>query len=1007
MRYHLPLLAFIVCSTLLLHNLRAQTVVIKNDNGTVMGHNTTADIDWEESVFLVPGAPCTVTEVRVYLDGTQANTDTVWIVGDPSEGTIPPTHWVWAYNSLTKPVVVEYDGKPGWRTLNASNGLQPFRVGGFDRVVVQHRVKENGPWFGKDNTSSSVTSYLLDPRPNPDFYNIAGTLFYRSAGNLLVQLVVDYGNTPPGSKPLARMVDVTQEVGLVNEQNKVYGAARVSVVDWDSDGWDDVCIGSNFYHNEKGKFKRVNLGISAGGGSVWGDYNNDGFIDCYAINGGSGDKLWKNKGDGTFSDVTAESKLTNPYPTVTPLWLDYNHDGKLDLFIANGRTEANGQETYFLDKLWRNNGDGSFTDVTATTGIPEAEQKNINNTPMDCWAASACDIDNDGWVDIFVASYRLMPDRLYRNNHDGTFSDVSATLGVEGVPTEQTGYFGHGAGSDWGDYDNDGDMDLIVGNLGHPDSRGAVSNPSLIYRNDGNKFTEVHHDMGLKFFEMNFGATWVDVNLDSYLDVWHCQYAYNAVGGGEGYRRSRMYLNREKGKKLEDLTWELGCDIHGAWTCARIDYDNDGDPDIIAASPTQQVKLFSNELNRSIDNGKASWIALRLKAAPNTPNIGTDCYGSSVTVYVNGMKITRDLQSGGYGTTGSQNSNELLFGLGALTTQKIDSMVVRYPDGRKESFAGLEVNSRYTLQYPNTIVPGKLAVPQLIAPANNQMRLPQDVSCSWSLSNRGAQYQLQYATTPDMQNATTLDISALADTKVLNGLNKHITYYWRVRALNAIDTTPWSRSYLFIVGLPVPTVPVLTQPANGAVDVRTKTLSFVSWAPSSHPNGLQLPISYRVQIATDSLFTAIYRDSTGINVQNYSIRNTTPKTKFWWHVKALNEDGESEWSTTWSYTTRDEPVSVQSEHKEEGQVTSAFQARLSPNPVQEAAMLHFQMKNEAMLSIELYNERGEKVLSCMKAILSTGEYDYRIDTSSLAAGVYSCKLSTPELTESLRLVVVR
>jgi hypothetical protein len=119
-------------------------------------------------------------------------------------------------------------------------------------------------------------------------------------------------------------------------------------------------------------------------------------------------------------------------PTVTPLFLDYDRDGDLDLFIANGRSESNGQEVYFQDKLWRND-NGTFTDVTTESKIALGERSPFHDT----WGASVVDVDNDGWTDIFVATYRLAPDRLYRNKRDGTFEEISVASGVQGMPTTE------------------------------------------------------------------------------------------------------------------------------------------------------------------------------------------------------------------------------------------------------------------------------------------------------------------------------------------------------------------------------------------------------------------------------------------------------------------------------------------------------------------------------------------------------------------------------------------
>jgi hypothetical protein len=680
-------------------------VLLKRDNGTARGHDVSAAM-WEETMTLTTTGPCRLLELHIYYDGTKAGKDTVWIVGDPAEGAVPPTSNVWSYNALAAPVVMSYDGTPGWDTidLRAAN----IHYDGYDRIVIQHRVNTGGPWFAIDNNGTSSTSVIYDPFTYPANFPIPG-LYTLAKGDLMVRALVEYdfptstGSQPP---PAATFGDAAKAVGLVDAAGKPLKSARVSVADWNGDGWDDIAIGSNFFQNKgDGTFRSVNseIGIASAGASVWGDFDNDGHLDCYAINGGAGDRIYRNDGDGSFTDITATSGFENPYPTVTPIWFDYNHDGKLDIFIANGRTENNGVEEYFPDQLWRGNGNGTFTNVTDDSYISVSE--NLGSPDgfsfLDCWGAAPCDYDNDGWTDIFVATYRLAPDLLLRNLHDGVFSDEAVTVGVQGAPTDVPYYFGHGIGVDWGDYNNDGNVDLMVGNLGHPDLRGLNSNPSLLYKNLGAPaytFEEVHHDVGIKFFEMNAGVVWLDLDLDGYLDLWHCQYAYEPSGANAPKRLSRVYFNQGPASnyRMLDRTWHTGPVIHGAWTAARGDFDRDGDIDLIAASPTEAVKLFLNNLDR---NGE--WLSFRLVGSP-VNNVPMDGYGTRIMVYAGGKMMLRELQGGGGGTTGTQNSNVLHFGIGR--TSSADSVVVRYPNGTSRTYTNVAGNASYTIPYQGDLL---------------------------------------------------------------------------------------------------------------------------------------------------------------------------------------------------------------------------------------------------------------------------------------------------------------
>ncbi len=681
-------------------SLQAQEVTLQRHNGQYGGHHSRAQI--EESVVFEPNGPCRVLELRMFMDGNQAGLDTVWIVGDPSEGAIPPTLFVHSYNSLVGPFLIDYQGTPATYVID----LREFNLhlDGYERFIAQHYVKQNGPWFGVDNNQVAgprAGSFVYDPTTNnnlgfPGVYALA-------AGDYIVELVVEYDN-PEGQgsadPPASTLTDVAREAGLVLPDDADLRSARVSVADFNNDGWDDLTFGSRiFRNNQDGTFANVSdeLNITASA-VVWADYDNDGDLDAYGARGGQNeDFLYRNDG-GVFTDVLSASGISNEAPTVTPIFFDMDNDGDLDLYIANGRrTNENNQEVYYQDRLWRNEGDGTFVNVTESAGIASGEPSGV-----DCWGATACDFNNDGWTDIFVANYRLEPDFLYRNNADGTFTEVAREYGLHGLPTADSRYFGHGIGCEWADYNNDGAVDLFVGNLGHPDWRGQVSNPSLLYRSSGGPnptFEEVHQEAGIKFFELNAGVLTLDLDLDGNQDLFHCQLAYvNSGEGGEPMRYSRMYLNSgAPDYTFDDQTWELGCLVHGAWTAARIDYDNDGDMDIIAASARNDgVKLFRNDVEKH-----GNWLKLRLQGSPENA-VNSGAYGTRVVVRSGDKQWYRDLQGAGTGATATQNSSDIHFGLGE--TEFIDGVEITYSNGARRTLDNVDVNSSIVVPYDETSV---------------------------------------------------------------------------------------------------------------------------------------------------------------------------------------------------------------------------------------------------------------------------------------------------------------
>lgn len=675
-------LACIVCIVLSVCVVPAWARIdtVKKDNG-VAAAPTQLREGWEESVILSVGQPCRLKKILVYY-ASGTGLDQIKVTGDASEGTIPPSQYCFTYNTLAEEEVTI--SAKGWVEIDLSKHNVDFD--GFDRIVIQHVVRDGGPQWGQDNNGQSpITSFQYDPiTPNPNFFNIPG-IYYQARGDYMVRLVVDM---PFDMRPAATIIDATSAMGLIGSDEKPLRSDQVSIVDWNNDGFDDVSLPGQLFQNDSGRsFRRVQLPIAAGP-TVWGDVDNDGDMDVFVLQGFGNDQLWRNDGKGQLTNVTKESKLINNAPCVTGLWFDMEGDGDLDIFLANGRSESNGNEVYFQDKLWRNDGNMTFTDVTATSKIALGEP----SPHYDTWGASLCDYNNDGRTDIFVATYRLAPDRLYRNNGDGTFTEVSKETAAQGIPTTQPQYFGHGMGSEWGDVNADGLADLLVGNLGHPDSRAQYSNPSLVLRNTGTAAAPAFRNWydlgsdgvlkwhGVKFKEMNAGMCLADLDHDGSEDLWHGQISYQAFGAGAN-RPAHLYLgSTQRDVAFRDITWSSGMFIHGAWTAVRTDIDRDGDMDLVCASGTENVKLFRNDLQK-----QGAGITLRLRDSRAGKHLSG--YGARVVVVSGGNRFHRWLPGTVNGGRMSQMTQDLHVGIGSAAT--VDSVTVYWPGGSVTRHTGL------------------------------------------------------------------------------------------------------------------------------------------------------------------------------------------------------------------------------------------------------------------------------------------------------------------------------
>lgn len=917
-------------------------VVVKNDNGQPRLTGYSERYFWEESKIIKPDGPCILKKLQIYFIGDTPNVDTIYIVGDPSEGYLPPTLWVIHYNQLTNPIIFNYPGKPGWYEFPVENLL----IGGLDRIVIQHRLNQFGPWFAIDNDgiSQPYSSFLMNPFETNSLGGPGN--YYVASGDFLVRIVVEYiypKDSTSAKPPFPTFLDVTREVGIVDSNGNFIKSSDVSVVDWNNDYLDDIAIGSHFFRNlGTGNFENVTSQVKITASMTsWGDYNNDGYIDCYALRNGnydentkmvySLDRIYRNNGNGTFSIIEpreifklpypspgedfkmgtpwTQDSIPNPYSCITPLWSDFNNDGLLDLFLANNRVGLNVSnnyvERYFPDQLWLQEQGGKFKNVTKNCGFLNFELFSSNPSALgyyDCYGANACDYNNDGLIDIFVANYRLVRDLLYRNNGDGTFTNVGDVTGVQGVPTFATGYYGHGMGCEWGDFNNDGYPDLAVGNLGHPDWRGMYSNPSLIFKNGGPpnySFEEVHSKMGLKFYEMNAGITWADFNLDGFLDLWHGQISYRPEGeGGEPKRPGRIYFNSgSPDYKLIDKTWELGCIVHGPWNAVRIDFDNDGDLDLLVASSHEGVRLFRNDLER-----KGNWVGFRLRGSPEN-KVNMDCYGTKLILYCGNKKLYRDLMGSISGNRCSQNTNAIHFGLGDC--EKIDSLQVKYPNGFTRTYTNIQPNRYYLIRYNQDLVGLKLSTPQGVLPRNFQHNLPETVSFSWTKVGGATHYELLIDLSKDFTNPKSV-ISNETSCNV-SGLEKSKQYFWKVRALSSTDTSFWSGVFSFFVGNPIPSKVTLISPSNNSekLNLTPKLI----WTKPKFEFNWEIDFSFDLQISNNHDFLNLVYSKDNLKDTFLLLEEgiLRPGEKYFWRVKAKNSDGQGVWSDYFVFQTNKLP----------------------------------------------------------------------------------------------------
>ena len=475
----------------------------------------------------------------------------------------------------------------------------------------------------------------------------------------------------------SQLIDVSNSLLLQTDHTGGYIGSGVSFADFNGDDIDDLTFGHHagqlrFYVGNNNPtssgFQELTLNISNSQSEVkavlWADIDNDGDQDFLVTNRNASNKLWRNDGNMQFFDISDISGISTQEDTKSygASFGDYNNDGFLDLYICNYHTNID----LSTNELYQNNGDGTFTNVTVLAGVGNGFAQSFQSTFID--------IDLDGHLDLHVINDRVdYPNVFYKNNGDGSFTDRATDWEVNLTILAMS--------SSFSDYDRDGDMDLYVSN---------GSNGNYLLRNNLNthgNFENIAVQEEVEVGQISWGASWFDHNNDTWPDL------YIATGitvyteiplvfDDYGYQPNQFFIN-DGWSPMTNASLSTPLSDQYSFAVATGDYNNDGFPDIVSHQIGDHAIVLAGIPN---DNHY-------LKIRPQGVTANRDAIGAVVKVFHSGGVEMNVVFCGDKYL--AQNSRHLHFGLG--TSAQIDSVFVQWPGGGEEVFTGISIDTSIVL----------------------------------------------------------------------------------------------------------------------------------------------------------------------------------------------------------------------------------------------------------------------------------------------------------------------
>ena len=713
--------------------------------------------------------------------------------------------------------------------------------------------------------------------------------------------------------------DVTASKGFADFNPAFEYGCGVTAVDYNNDGHIDLYLPSKegelnrlYRNNGNGNFSVAEVGISStirSRAALWFDYNGDHRLDlfiagdCYPDNGDCSEeenvKLFKQLPNGFFEDVTDESgiltgrNVTGIFGGVTSG--DINNDGHLDLITTYWR----GQVTLFL-----NNGDGTFTNISESSGIGGGEKH---------WQPLLFDIDQNGWSDIFLP-IDLRPNIFWKNNKNNTFQEIGASVNLDNSFNDM--------GVALGDFDNDDDLDLYITNR-----ENNFDWHNVLLRNNGQSeqmsFEEISIEAGVDKGGWGWGVTFMDMDNNGLLDIAATNGYVNPIDG----HRSKLWKNKGDGS-FEDISNLSGYDdVIEATTFISFDYDRDGDLDIAQslkenAGQTLAFRLFENLANSQEGFGNYLVVKPRMMGS-NHWAIGSLIrirQGSDIQI----RPITAGISMFG------QEPAEAFFGLADATM--VDEITVVWPGGEETSIFGVSSNQIVTITDETTLhKPSSLTAIQSV---------DLSIVLNWGhMSTFESNYNLERSLDQGFSELVSFSIDSDLKTYIDTDLNPFTSYFYRVISVNGEIISAPSE----IVNVVTNSGVFINSPTNLIGIVNSETSISLTWEDNADNE-----TGYTIQRSLNESFDQFLEFDVSENTSDFEDTSIEPHTTYYYRVRGFGQDTFSEFGNKVALTTTVLGVDI-----------STKNLIVYPNPTSGTFGLNFSSEINGPIQIEIANQTGQ------------------------------------------------